>query len=159
MVNTCPFNANAHPGLVAHSARKKKCTREEIKWDEAQAKADTIAAREAAAASQHENLKHIAAIEDSIQQEDDAQWAHANRPDLHFGLQSSNTTLSTRDKSSETNSGDIGEPGEHDIAGYTTDKEDEGTENDLEANGDPVLDEESDKDDEKVEDDSMIVTV
>jgi hypothetical protein len=84
MVSTCKSNANAHPGLVVASNRKRH-TKEQIQADEARTKADAISNREAILAREREILARIGAAEDYIQQEDSMLQAHAKRPDLRPG--------------------------------------------------------------------------
>jgi hypothetical protein len=129
MVNTCPSNINVHPGLSLLSGRKKKCTRDEIERDEAHAKADTLATREATEASQHEDIVRIAAMENSIQQEDDARQAHANRPDLCYGSQSSNVTQTFPGRTlSQTSVSKPAKPSHSSNVSDNQDDEDEGKE-------------------------------
>jgi hypothetical protein len=111
------------------SGRKKKRTRDKIERDEARAKADALAAREATEASQHEDIVHIAAMEDLIQQEDDAQQAHANRPDLCYGSQSSNMTQTFPGRTlSRTSVSKPAKPGHSSNVSDNQDDEDEGKE-------------------------------
>jgi hypothetical protein len=83
MVGTHKANAEAHPGwVVVGNNQKKRCTKEQIKADEAHTRAHTIASREAILAREQEILTHIGVTEDFIQQEDNMLQAHAERPDL-----------------------------------------------------------------------------
>ena len=77
-------NANVHPGDVVRKAQQNRRTKEEIAEDKAKAKAEANAARQEVATKHRAVISTIMALKSSVEREEEAIRAQANRPDLQY---------------------------------------------------------------------------
>jgi hypothetical protein len=96
-VVTRETNANAHPGHIVQKVQRKKRTKQEIADDKAKAQAKSIAAKQEAARKHHDMISTIAGLKATVEREEQAIRAHANRPDLQYSSPSVARTALTRE--------------------------------------------------------------
>ena len=78
MVSTREKNANAHPGCIVLEGQQPRRTRKQIEDDKARSQA-AKSLNNAIRRSNHDCLKQM---EDSMENEEEARFRHAMRPDL-----------------------------------------------------------------------------
>ena len=84
-VTTHKSNASVHPGDIVRKAQKKKHTKKEMEDNRAKAQAESLAAKQEAARKHHVVISTIASLKASVERDEEAVRAHANRPDLCDG--------------------------------------------------------------------------
>ena len=83
-MNTCPSNAQAHPGYIIMDGQRVRRPRKQIDIDEAHKKAAASAASHCAEEEHQAVLRQLKESEDAVEQEEDAVHKHTARPDLQY---------------------------------------------------------------------------